>query len=173
MKQKIKTKSIEWEILEYKKEKRTRTWYFFASLFVFLAVFFSFFSLSNWRLVYLGFKANFLFALIILIAFALYLALEQQEERMIAIILGPEGIAIGQKFYAYDKIRKFAVLYKPKEGLKNLYLEFDNRLLPRLSIPLRRQSPSEIRNFLLRFLEEDLDLKDQPLSEQLTKVLKL
>jgi hypothetical protein len=44
---------------------------------------------------------------------------------------------------------------------------------PHLSIPLKESNPIEVRNYLLRFLKEDLGRNDAPLSEGLSKVLKL
>lgn len=92
---------------------------------------------------------------------------------MVTIKLGPEGIQIGRRFYDYDEIKQFCVLYKPKQSIKNLYLEFNNKMLPRLSIPLRRQDPLNVRNYLVRYLNEDLERIAPPLSEELTKLLKL
>jgi len=44
---------------------------------------------------------------------------------------------------------------------------------PRLSVPLRRMDALTVRNFLVRYLDEDLTRTVPPLSEQLTKLLKL
>ena len=56
---------------------------------------------------------------------------------------------------------------------KQLYFEYKSGLKPRLSIPLRRMDVLVVRNFLIKYLDEDLDRTDPPLSEQLTKVMKL
>ncbi len=92
---------------------------------------------------------------------------------MINFELGPEGIKIGSKFYDYDDIANFCVLYKPKQSIKKLYFEFKTSTRPRLSIPLRRMDALTVRNFLIRYLDEDLERNNEPLSEQLTKLLKL
>jgi len=52
-------------------------------------------------------------------------------------------------------------------------MEFKNPIKPRLSIPLRSLDPLTIRNYLVKYLDEDLERTEPPLSEQLTKRLKL
>jgi hypothetical protein len=164
---------IQWQVPEYQKHKRGRNWYILATLFVILVLFFSFFTVSDWQLIFLGPKSNFLFVIIILMSMAIMIIHDSQEPRMISIKLNPEGIQIGNRFYDYDEITRFCVLYKPKQSVKNLYLEFNNKMLPRLSVPLRRQDPLNVRNYLVKYLEEDLDRVAPPLSEGLTKLFKL
>ena len=96
-----------------------------------------------------------------------------QDPEKVIINLGNEGVAIGQKFYDYDEFRHFAIVYKPKLDNKNLYFEFNNVLKTRISIPLENMNPVELRDHLLQFLDEDLERTDIPLSESLSKMLKL
>jgi hypothetical protein len=166
-------KSIRWQVPEYKNDKRGRRWYLLASAFVLICLFLSFFSVSAWKIVFLGPDSNFLFALIILISAAIMLIHDSQEAQMITVEINSEGIQIGRRFHDYDQIKQFCVLYKPRESIKNLYLEFSNKMMPRLAIPLRRQDPLQVRNYLVRYLDEDLDRVAPPLSEQLTKLFKL
>lgn len=98
---------------------------------------------------------------------------ESQDPLVLVFTLDPEGVSLGKKFYDYSEFKHFSVIYKPSLEIKQLYLEFKNPITPRLSIPLRRMDALTVRNFLVRFLEEDLERTLPPLSEQLTKVLKL
>ena len=164
---------LRWSIHEYHKQKRGQTWYIIAASFAFLCLFFSFFALSNWHLVWLGTKSNFLFALIIIVSAIIMLINDNQEPGEISVELGPEGVSLGRNFYDYDNLKNFSVLYKPKQSIKNLYFEQKNSWRPRLSIPLRRLDALEVRNFLIKYLDEDLERTQTPLSEQLTKLLKL
>lgn len=164
---------IQWQVPEYKKPERGPRWYVLAAIFVFICLFFSFFTISGWQLVFLGAESNFLFALIILISVAIMIVHDGQEPQTVLIKLSPEGVQIGRRFYDYDEISKFCVLYKPRQSVKNLYLEFNNKMLPRLAIPLRRQDPLTVRNYLVRYLNEDLERISPPLSEELTKLFKL
>mgnify|MGYP007112968395 FL=1 len=157
---------------EYRVPERNKNWYYLASLFLLIALFFCFFAIRSWRIVFLGYESNFLFAVILILASIITLINESRPPLIIDIELGPEGIRVGSRFYDYDEIKNFSVMYKPKQSVKNLYLEFKNSIRPRLSIPLRRMDALTVRNFLYRFLDEDLERTNPPLSEQLTKILK-
>ncbi len=168
-----KSKKLHWKVPEYHKPKRNKNWYIIALILVILILFFCFFTIQNWQLVFLGSSSNFLFAIIIIVATVVMIINESQPAMTVKFELGPEGINVGQKFYDYDSFKNFSIIYKPKEDIKNLYLEYKNSIRPRLSIPLMKMDALTVRDFLLKNLEEDLDRTDPPLSEQLTKLLKL
>jgi hypothetical protein len=166
-------KFLQWQVPEYRVPQRNRYWYIAAAIFLFICIFFSFFTITKWHIAFLGYNSNFLFVLILVISVAIMYIYENRTPLMVNFEIGPEGIKIGQKFYDYDEIKTFCVLYKPKQSLKNVYFEFKNAARPRLSVPLRRMNALDVRNFLVRYLDEDLERDNQPLSEQLTKLLKL
>jgi hypothetical protein len=150
-----------WEVPEYNSHPRGSRWYTIAISIAIALLFFS---------IYTG---NFLLPVIIIIVAFIFIMQHGQEPDKVTINLGNEGIVIGQKFYDYDEFKHFAIVYKPKLDNKNLYFEFTNALKTRISIPLEDMNPVEIRNHLLKFLDEDLDRTDIPLSESLSKILKL
>lgn len=164
---------IKWQVPEYRIPNRPKAWYTTAMIVVVLLLFSCFFTFRNWVPIFLGYESNFLFALIIIIASAITIVNENRPPKIIDVVLDPEGLTLGSRFYDYDAFRNFAVVYKPKQSVKTLYLEFKNAVRPRLSIPLRSLDPLEIRNYILRYLDEDLERTEPPLSEQLTKRLKL
>ena len=166
--------SITWKIPEFEIRERNRNWYFFAVLFFLVCIFFSFFEIVNWKIIFLGSNSNFIFPLILIVAAILYIMNEGRNPNILDCTLGPTGVTIGDHFYDYDIISTFCVLYKPDEELKRLYFEFKNGFrYPRLSINLYDEDPIEIRNFLKRHLNEDLERVAPPISEQLTKLFKL
>ena len=150
-----------WEIPEYEKPIRTKKWYVIAISTIFLLLLFSFFS------------ANFLFAVIIIIATLITIIHEGQEPQKIKIFLTEEGVIIGKKFYDFDEIKNFFIIYKPRNNVKNLYFEFKNHFKQRLSIPLNNNNPLPIRKNLLKYLPENLEKTNQPLSEGLARLFKL
>lgn len=164
---------LKWEIPNYRKPERNKNWYILASIFIFIAIFFCFFTISGWHPVFLGRGANFLFALIIIMSAIIMIINENQPVTMLKCELGPEGLKLNGRLYEYNSLKHFSVIYQPKNGLKNLYFEFNSSMAQRLSIPLRSMDPLAIRNFLLKYLKEDLERTEAPLSEQLTKLLKL
>jgi len=153
--------NISWQVPEYDKHEKGKNWYIFYSLLAFLLILYSFLS------------GNFLFAVIIIIAAIVIVLRDGQEPDLIKISLTEEGVIVGKKFHDYDEFKDFSIVYKPKLGVKNLYFEFTNSLKPRLSIPLEKMNPLLIRKDLLRYLPEDLDRTDRPLSEELGKLFKL
>jgi len=164
---------LKWPIKEHNVPERKRSWYIIASAFLLICLFFSFFSISGWKISALGYNSNFFFALILILAAIIMIINNSQKPLVIDFELGPEGVRVGSKFYDYDEIKNFSVIYKPKQSIKNLYIEFKNSIRPRLSVPLRRMDALSVRNFLVRYLDEDLERTDAPLSEHLTKLLKL
>jgi len=164
---------IRWQVPEYRVPKRDKKWYFIAGTLAFIMIFFCFFTIRGWHLAWLGTSVNFLFALFLIIVIIIMTVNESRPPLMISVELGPEGIRVGSRFYDYDAIKNFVVLYKPKQSLKNLYFEFKGSIQPRLSLPLRRLDALTVRNFLARYLDENLERTERPLSEQLTKMLKL
>lgn len=169
-----KIQYLSWQVPEYEKKERDRVWYTLAATFLLVCLFFCFFEISNWKIVFLGINSNFIFALILILSSIITIINDGQEPNMVDFKIGPEGINIGKRFYDYDELRHFSIIYKPNMDIKHLYLEFKNSFThPRLSIHLYEQDPITVRNYLLRYLDEDLERTVPPASEQLTKLLKL
>lgn len=152
---------IAWDAPEYHKPLRGKNWYIGAIVTAILLLLFSFFT------------GNFLFAVIIIVATLIIILHDGHEPVSVDINLTTEGVAVGRKFYDYDELKNFAIVYKPNLGVKNLYFEFKNALRPRLSLPLDNMNPLPIRKILLKYLPEDLERTDQPLSEALAKFFRL
>ncbi|MDP3784660.1 MAG: hypothetical protein Q8R12_01115, partial [bacterium] len=55
--------------------------------------------------------------------------------------------------YPYDDLKSFWLNYDPPH-VKELYVISKKVLLPQLSIPLGQTDPNQIREHLLKFLEE-------------------
>jgi len=154
-------KIIGWKIPEYDKHERTKNWYIIAVVVGTLLVIYSFFS------------GDFLFAAIIIIGAFIIIMHDGQEPIKIDFSITDEGVIVGKNFYDYDVLKDFSIMYKPNQQIKNLYFEFKSAIRPRLSIPLNNQNPLPIRENLLKYLPEDLERIDQPLSEALAKMFKL
>ncbi len=152
---------IGWKIPEHDKHDRSKSWYIIASTVVILLLIYSFWT------------ANFLFAVIIIVASLVTILHDGREPKMVHFSITDEGIIIGRKFYDFDEISDFSVVYKPKQGVKNLYFEFKSAIKHRLSVPLLDMNPLLIRENLLKYLKEDLERTDQPTSEGIARMLKL
>jgi hypothetical protein len=150
-----------WIVDEYDTHQRTIVWYAAAGL------------ISFFLLIFAVFTKNFLFAVIIIIAALIFVLRDNDSPEKVRISIVDEGLMIGQKFYDFDDFKNFAVVHKPSIEVKNLYFEFKNPIRHRLSIPLEGTDPLQIRKILLKYLPEDLERTDPPLSEQLSKKFRL
>ena len=150
-----------WEIPEYSKHERTKGWYIGASV------------VAGLLIIYCLFTFNFLFLFIIVITAIILILNDGRTEIIVDIKIDGTGVTVGRKFYDFDEIKNFSILYKPKEDIKNLYFEFKNPVKHRLSLYLDKQNPLLIREHLLQYLPEDLDRTDLPFSEGIAKIFKL
>ena len=98
-----------WRVDEYEKRARSKKWYILAAVAAFLMMLFSFFT------------SDFLFAVIIVIAVLIFILHSGHEPDQVKISLTEEGIMVGRNFYDYDDIKNFAVVFKPRKDVKNLY----------------------------------------------------
>ncbi|HDQ22495.1 MAG TPA: hypothetical protein ENN28_00805 [Candidatus Uhrbacteria bacterium] len=148
-----------WKIPEYVLPQRSRRWYF---VMLGLAVF---------LIIYSIFTANFLFALIIIIAiYIIFLRMYHQPKELIFQI-AEEGILVGNTFYEYSRIKNFYIIYNPPV-VKKLFFTFKG-LSPDISIPLEDMNPLVIRKKLLEYIDEDLEKEYQSIDDQLETILKL
>lgn len=151
---------LSWKFPEYAKFRRTRGWYVAMSL---LGV-----ALIVWSV----FDRNPLFAIIVIIAWAVIFFRSRLEPLMLTAIVTGDGVQIGRDFYPYDELAKFWVIYKPPE-VKTLYLKFKSALRPILGISLEDADPVKLRAELKRFLTEDLEQEEEPASDSYGRMLKI
>jgi hypothetical protein len=150
-----------WAIPEYEKPERSKAWYIIAIATAGILTIIAFIS------------SNFLLAVIVVLATFIIILREGEIPQQVPFTITSEGLIIGRKFFDYDELKDFAIVYKPRLGIKNLYFEFKSAVKQRLSIPLFDQNPLQIRENLLKYLPEDLERTDEPLSESLAKLFKL
>ncbi|MFA5318588.1 MAG: hypothetical protein WC323_03910 [Patescibacteria group bacterium] len=152
---------INWDIPEYDRYERGKTWYIIAIIVALAALIIAF-----W-------VENYLFAIIIVLS-ALIITINQwREPAQINFSIHDEGLLLGRKFIDYSELRNFAIIYKPRQDIKKLYFEFESVFKPRLSIYLDNINPLKIRDILLNYLQEDLERENEPLSESLAKLFRL
>jgi hypothetical protein len=151
---------LSWNIPEYRKHKRGKKWYIVAV------------ALLSLLLIYSVFSSNFLFAIILIIVSITMLLHDRKEAQEILCEIAENGITIGAKHYSYNLFKSFWLYYEPSET-KMLFLEFKTAVRPRLSIPILNKNPLKIRALLLEHLTEDIEKENEPLSEQINRLLKL
>jgi len=152
---------INWDVEEYDRHERGFGWYFLAGLINVIFVSYAFWS------------NNFLFAVIVIMASFVIILHDSGEPNEINFSITHNGVVMGDKFYDFDEIKNFAIVYKPNQDVKKLYFEFKAPIKNRLSVPLYGQDPLIIRGNLLKYLTEDLERKDEPISEVFSKNFKI
>jgi len=155
-----------WRIPEYEKHQRGSRWYLISGALALILAAMSVFTPN-----FLFDSPNYLFLIIIILSSVILILINNMTEE-IDFIITSEGILVGEKFYDYDEFRNFSVLFKPREDLKVLYLEFKAPLKARLQIPLKENDPLIVRENLLSFLDEDLERLDESNVDFLSKLLK-
>ncbi len=154
------TPLVTWQVDEYQRVERSTRWYLIAGIGAVALI------------VYAVATANFLFAVIILMAGIVTLATSFTPPRRIDVVVTDQGVAIGPRFYEYKKIRDFSLAYQPPD-VKILYLDFVSPLNPLLSVPLEDMDPNEVRDTLLAYCRENLDRTEETLTDRLRRVYKL
>ena len=157
---------LSWRIPEYESHQRGFRWYLIGTIIVLLLSGLSIFTPN-----FLFDAPNYLFLIIIVLSSAILLLINVMAGE-VDFAITSEGISVGDRFYDYDEFRNFCVLFKPRENLKVLYLEFKAPLKPRIQIPLNDANPMEVREILQSFLEEDLNRTDESNTDYLSKLLK-
>ncbi|HAZ16492.1 MAG: hypothetical protein A3H59_01610 [Candidatus Jacksonbacteria bacterium RIFCSPLOWO2_02_FULL_43_9] len=152
--------AFEWDFPEFEKHQHTLGWYIGAGIF------------TAALLIYALSDGNFLFAILI-ITFALVVLFHNHTEPILVHCkLDKHGIQVGNEIFEFKHLYRFWLLYEPPQA-KNLYIEFKNKVKPRLRIPIENENPLLIRDFLLDHIKEDLEREDLPLSDQFSKLLKI
>jgi len=149
-----------WEAPAWEHQERHPHWYLWMSL---VALGFA---------AYAVFTGNYLFAFIIfLIAIILVLAGNEGPHTML-VQVGVNGVVIDGRLFLYDDLHEFAIIYHPPET-KVMYLEPKSYVKGRIRVPLVDQDPVSLRDHLKQFLEEDLDLRDEHISDIFGRLLKI
>ncbi len=157
----LNPETIAWQIQDYEHRGHDKKWYIIAGIIALALI------------VYSLFTYNYLFAMIIVMTAILIYFLDKQEPMTIDFSVSGSGIHFGQRLIPYEKLKDFAVVFRPKDDIRGLYFSYKNSARHRLSIPLNGTDPLILRRFLLKYLNEDLDRTDAPFSEGIAKMLKL
>lgn len=148
-----------WIFPEFARYERSNSWYIKAG------VIFAFFILFSY------FSGNLLFGMVIVIAVMATLLFRSRNSD-INFQITEDGVIVNDKFYEYSKFKNFFIIYQPPE-VKMLYMEPNSFFSPKIPVSLEDQNPIKIRETLKKYIDEDLEQENEPLSDQLSRMLKL
>jgi len=149
-----------WVIPEYDVHERSRNWYLSVGIMGIVLI-----ALAVWY-------QNFLGAILVLLVAVIIVTRSYREPIQLRVAIYDNGIMIGEAFYPYGDLKSFWIIYEPPH-VKTLYLDFQSQWRPRLPIPFGEMSPLDIRNTLLKYLEEDLSKESEPTSDALARYFRL
>ncbi len=149
-----------WETWEFAPVERSTRWYVIAA------------ALGLGMLVYALLTTNFVFALIIVMFAVIMLMRDLRQPARVQAAITTDGVVFNHEFYSFKDIKDFSVIYEPPD-VNNLYLGFNGRLSPPMSITLEEVDPNEVRAQLLPFVFENLDRDSESLTDTLSRVYKL
>lgn len=150
----------EWDIDEFPKHERSRTWYVVALI------------IAGAFMLYAILSLNYLFAAIIIIVGVIIFMQNRREPQRLSLKIQEDGLAIGETtFYEWKIIKEFWIVYDPPD-VKNVYFDFKTGIRPSISLPLEKQNPLNIRKILLNYLPEAVDKENESFSDGLRRMLK-
>jgi hypothetical protein len=151
---------FQWIIKEYSQYERGRTWYLVVGI------------IAAILLAYAIITGNNSFAVIIVL-FGVILYLQNNQTPLeINVAFADAGVVVGKKFYRYSEFDRFWIVYNPGD-IKALYLMVNGTLKNRITVPLQDNDPRPIRRFLSQFILEQTGQEEEPLSDKLTRALKI
>ncbi|NCN25183.1 hypothetical protein COT94_03770 [Candidatus Falkowbacteria bacterium CG10_big_fil_rev_8_21_14_0_10_37_14] len=157
-----------WEIPSYDQHERGLRWYI---IFGVITGGLLLLSLATPNLVFN--EPNYLFAVMIVLVIFIFITNVFREPEMLEFTIASEGVIIGDRLYDYDELKHFCILHKPHEKLSALYFEFKNGLRPRLTVPMLGANPIQAREFLARYMTEDLERTDEPNTDFIARIFKI
>ena len=149
-----------WKFLEYENYERSFTWYVVAAILMFLLF------------VYSIVTDNFIFAIIIILFCIIFINYSKKDPSEIDFNITDKGISINEKFYSYNELNKFCIIDKAQE-VKKLYFGVKGVNNSNIFVPITNVSSLDVRSELEKYLEEDLDKEDEPISETLSRIMKI
>lgn len=132
---------VEWEAEEYEHHEKPKEWYWAVGIvalgFLVLAVILK----------------NFLFAILVILAWFTLIMYAARRPKTLHFAVTSRGIKVADWIYPYQNLEHFWINYDPPH-VRQLYLISKKTFSPLISIPLGHADPNEIREHLLKFLEE-------------------
>ncbi len=148
---------MEWEAPEYEYQLKSPDWYWAVGIIAFGFLF-----------VAIAFK-NFLFAILVVLGAFTLAMYGARRPKTVHIAVTARGIQVGKTLYPYDHLDHFWVNYDPPH-VRELYLVSKKTFVPHISLPLGHADPNEVREHLLKFMEEKKI--EEPLYDVIARLLR-
>lgn len=141
----------EWFAMEHEHQEKSLRWY---------ATFASAVTVAVGAML---FMANIFGAITISVIAGLVYFIAQREPNEVRYRVMVDGVAMNNFLYHYRDLQSFNIVYEPGET-KTVILRSKRQFTPLLHMEIGEADPLIIRDILLEFLEEDLDM-EEPLTD--------
>jgi len=111
----------------------------------------------------LGFLGNILGAILVAFIGGTIYYIAQHKPGVVRYRIMVDGVAVNNRLYPYQELAAFNIKYEPGE-VKTVMLRSQKRLAPMINLEIGDADPVAIRDRLLEFLQEDLDM-EEPLAD--------
>lgn len=138
---------MSWDAREFVKYEKSKAWYLAIGL-LFAAA-----------LVYAILTKGYIMAITFVMLGIIVYMFSVKEPRTIKFAITEDGIKIDDKFYYYDDLESFWIIYKPPY-VKTLNFRHSKLLIPEISIQLEDQDPVQVRELLLDNIPEDINREE-------------
>ncbi len=155
---KTQKKEITWKALEYPEYRKHPLWFAGFGLLTALLVLFGLFT-GSWTT-----------ALVFGLCAVLGIVYASKKPKTIDVKVTGLGVQVDGMEYSYQVIKKFGIAYYPPD-VKALYLETSAYLNALVKIELGGQDPNELREFLKKYVEENLE-QQEAFTDALARKLK-
>ncbi|MBI4050194.1 MAG: hypothetical protein HY398_01970 [Candidatus Doudnabacteria bacterium] len=121
-------------------------------------------------IVYFLWQKDFLTTALFILLFAVIFYFSKVEPKTVAIKLDSSGVKYGEVKIPYQQIKTFWIVYEPPE-VKTLNFETTSYFNSSVTIQLDREDPVQVREFLLKYLPEDLH-REESFTDRIARKLK-
>lgn len=148
-----------WRAPEFINHQRSRRWFWIAGILILILVLYALYTNSATM------------AIVFIVLAGVYYLTHNQEPKIIDIKVTALGIYVDQKFYPYNQINSFWVVYHPP-FVQTVNLRLGNKSFTKIVIQLDRQNPVEVREALAKEIPE-IEGEGESLEDAITRLLRL
>lgn len=113
------------------------------------------------------FRRDVLMLLVLLVIFTIVFVMSRRTPGNVKITLNEQGLKINGLLYRYDSsLRSFWITYRAAD-IKTVNFESTSYLNREITVQLEDQNPLEIREFLLKYLPEDVEREESAVDKWL------
>lgn len=153
----LKNILLAWKSPEFVYHPKSFKWHLFVFLTLAIIIVISFF-MQQWFAIVV-----FLLAAVVLIQYA------ETKPKVVDVVLTSFGMQFGTRFYAYNSIKSFWIVYSPE--IKILNFEPTKRFLPIITIQLEDVDPFQVKNILKDYILEETE-RTEDIFDKIVRYLK-